>query len=82
MLEKALFPERHTGVNVAEKLKEIPERWAILQYVLTVSYAQAANMEAAVRILAGEYNWHSLPCAAHRLQLCVLVGLSISASSC
>jgi len=79
VLETAWFPERHTGVNIAEKLKEITERWGILQYVLTVSHDQAANMEAAMRILADEYNWNSLPCAAHRLQLCVLAGLSISA---
>ena len=36
-------------------------------------------MKAAMRILADEYNWNSLPCAAHRLRLCVLAGLSISA---
>ena len=44
-----------------------------------VSHDQAANMESAMLILADECNWHSLPCAAHRLQLCVLAGLSISA---
>ena len=49
------------------------------QYVLTVSHDQAANMKAAMRIFADEYNSNSLPCAAHRLQLCVLAGLSISA---
>ena len=68
VLETALFPERHTGVNIAEKLKEITERWGILQYVLTVSHDQAANMEAAMCILADEYNWNNLLCAAHRLQ--------------
>jgi len=29
-------------------------------------------MEAAVHISTDEYNWQSLPCSAHRLQLCVL----------
>ena len=79
VLETVSFPERHTGVNIAEKLKEITERWGILRYVLTVSHDQAANMEAAVRILTDEYNWQSVPCVAHRLQLCVLAGLNISA---
>ena len=79
VLDTVLFPERHTGVNIAEKLKEIAERWGVLRYVLTISHDQASNMEAAVRILTDEYNWQSLPCSAHRLQLCVLAGLSISA---
>ena len=79
VLETVSFPERHTGVNIAEKLKEITERWGILRYVLTVSHDQAANMEAAVHILIDEYNWQSVPGVAHRLQLCVLAGLNISA---
>ena len=66
-------------MNIAEKLKEIGERWGILEYVLTVSHDQASNMEAAVRILTEQYNWQSLPCSAHKLQLCVLAGLNISA---
>jgi len=36
-------------------------------------------MEAAVCILTDEYNWQSLPRSTHRVQLCVLAGLSISA---
>jgi len=79
VLQTVSFPERHTGVNIADKLKEIAKRWEILCYALTVSHDQVSNMEAAMHILIEEYSWQSLPCSAHRLQLCILAGLSISA---
>jgi len=79
MLQTVSFPERQTGVNIADKLKEITERLEIFRYVLTVSHDQVSNKEAAMHILIEEYSWQSLPCSAHWLQLCILAGLSISA---
>ena len=73
------FPERHTGVNIAQKLKEVGERWGIIGKVITVSHDQALNMEAAMEILTEDCNWRSLACSAHRLQLCILAGLKINA---
>ena len=51
VLETLSFPERHTGVNIAEKLKGVGERWEIIHNVITVSHDQASNMEAAMHIL-------------------------------
>ena len=79
VLETLSFPERHTGVNIAQKLKEVGERWRIISKVIIVSHDQASNMEAAMEILTENCNWQSLPCSAHRLQLCILAGLKINA---
>ena len=34
VLETLSFPERHTGVNIADKLKGLVERWAIMDSVI------------------------------------------------
>ena len=79
VLERIGFPERHTGVNIAEKLKEVGERWGITHKVIIVSHDQGSNMEAAMEVLTEGCNWQSLPCCAHRLQLCLLAGFKINA---
>ena len=48
VLETIGFLERHTGVNIAEKLKEVGERWGITHKVIIVSHDQGSNMEAAM----------------------------------
>ena len=35
-------------------------------------------MGAAMQILTEDCNWRSLPCSAHRLQLCILAGIYIT----
>ena len=75
VLETLPFPERHTGVNIAEKLKGVGERWGITHKVIIVSHDQGSKMEAAMEILTEDCNWQSLACSAHRLQLCILAGL-------
>ena len=79
VLETLPFPERHTGVNIAEKLKGVGERWGIIHKVMMVSHDQGSNMEAAMEIMIEECNWQSLACSAHRLQLCILAGLKVNA---
>ena len=79
VLETLSFPERHTGVNTAEKLKGIGERWGITHKVIIVNHDQGSNMVAAMEILTEDCNWQSLACSAHRLQLCILAGLKINA---
>ena len=79
VLETLPFPERHTGVNIAEKLKGVGERWGIIHKVMIVSHDQGSNMEAALEILTEECNWQSLACSAHQLQLCILAGLKVNA---
>ena len=79
VLETLPFPERHTGVNIADKLKVLAERWEIKDSVMMVSHDQGSNMKAAMEILNEKCNWKSLHCAAHCLQLCILAGFSINA---
>ena len=79
VLETLTFPERHTGGNIADKLKGVGERWGITHKVIIVSHDQGSNMEAAMEVLTNDCNWQSLPCCAHRLQLCLLAGLKINA---
>ena len=38
VLETLSFPERHTGVDIAEKLKDVGESWGIIGTVITVSH--------------------------------------------
>ena len=80
VLETLSFPERHTAVNIAEKLKGVGERWGIYHNVITVSHDQGSNMVhvAAMQILTEDCNWQSLPCSAIQLQLCILAGLNIT----
>ena len=78
VLETLPFPERHTGVNIADKLKGLVERWDIMESVMMVSHDQGSNMKAAMEILHEECNWKSLHCAAHCLQLCILAGFRIN----
>ena len=44
-----------------------------------VSHDQGSNMEAAMEVLTEDCNWKSLPCCAHRLNLCLLAGFKVNA---
>ena len=60
--------ERHTGINIAARIKEVAEMWNIDgEHVSAVVTDNASNMPAAVDIL----KWNHLPCFAHTLQLAV-----------
>ena len=60
-------------------MKEVGERWGITDKVIIVSHDQGSNMEAAMEVLTEDCNWQSLPCCAHRLQLCLLAGFKVNA---
>ena len=78
VLETLPFSERHTGINLAQKLKEVVEEWEIVDTVRMVSHDQGSNMKAAMEILHDELNWQHLHCTAHCLQLCILAGFKIN----
>ena len=73
VLETSSFPERRdTGINIAEKLQELAQRWEISEKVVSIIHDEGANMELAMEILEKEVNWKSFSCSAHRLQqLCL-----------
>ena len=78
-LGTAAFPERHTGMNIAEKVKimlaafRVPER---RQAALV--HDQASNMQTAGDTLReGNDAFFSVVCAPHRLQNTIKAGLQI-----
>ena len=68
VLETSAFSERHTGVEIAGKLKDIADRFEIGTKVSVVVHDQAANMVNSLDILESERDWMSLNCTAHCLQ--------------
>ena len=67
--------ERHTGKNIAERLREAVQKWTINElYIIAIVRDNARNMDIAVT----ELGWDDVPCFAHTLQLAVRSGLEQS----
>ena len=66
------MPERHTGVNIAERIREAMSKWQVKdEFVSGIVHDNAANMLTAV----DDLGWNHLSCFAHTLQLAVNKGL-------
>lgn len=64
--------ERHSGINIATRIKEVAEMWNIdNEHVSAVVTDNASNMLAAMDIL----EWNHMPCFACTLQLAVNKGM-------
>ena len=74
---KSVFSERHTGIEISGKLKEISDHFGITSKVSVVVHDQAANMICSLNILEKELSWKSLSCTTHTLQLCLKRGFDI-----
>ena len=79
VLQTAAFPERHTGVEIATKLKQICDDFGIGEKVSAIVHDRAANMMLTLDILEAERSWENLSCSAHNLQLCLKAGFDIPA---
>ena len=80
VLATSPFPEQHTGVNTAEKLKQIVISYGIdMKRVRALVHDQGSNMELSAAILEEKFSCESLSCAAHRLHLCIQEGLEVCA---
>ena len=80
VLATSPFPEQHTGVNIAEKLKQIVISYDIdMKRVRALVHDQGSNMELSAAVLEEKFSCESLSCAAHRLQLCIQEGLEVCA---
>ena len=76
VLQTSEMPERHTRVNISERLKAAACEWNIANDRLAaVVHDNAANMVLAVD-LVGE--WDDFGCFGHTLQLAVNVGLNLN----
>lgn len=67
------MPERHTGINLAERILDEMALWRITEKVKFVVHDNACNMSAAVDHIDGVSSIH---CSAHTLQLAINSGLS------
>lgn len=82
VLATSPFPGHHTGVTIADKLKEIVSSYDLeTSRLIALVHDQGSNMELAGELLEKEINCESLSCAAHRLQLCIEEGLRVNAIS-
>ena len=69
------IPERQTGINIAERLKQGCSEWRIPDdHIVFVVHDNASNMTNAVATLS----WKSTACVAYTLQLAVTKGLEVS----
>ena len=71
MHSNVLVPERHTGENIAAKLKSCVSEFGVNQKVSTVVRDNASNME----------NGLSMRCFGHTLQLCIKPSLELPSVS-
>ena len=74
------MPERHTGVNIAERLKKTTETFEVGE-VSAVVRDGAANMDACMATVTQDYKWKtkSIVCAGHTNQLVAKEGLKVEA---
>lgn len=65
--------ERHTALNISEKLENVFSKWEIKDKVTTVITDNAKNVVNAVQLLfcTRIANISDVTCAAHSLQLCI-----------
>ena len=68
------MPERHTGMNLAEKLKDCIFEFDLNDKIITMVHDNARNMECAGELCE---EWSDLGCFGHALQLCVKPALEL-----
>ena len=72
------FPERHTGVNIAAKVRSMLGAFRVPQkHQVALVHDQAANMELAGRTLEEKRDFYSVVCTPHRLQNTIKAGLEV-----
>ncbi|KAJ8344468.1 hypothetical protein SKAU_G00317970 [Synaphobranchus kaupii] len=73
VLRTTIMPERHTAVNIAQRLKETIEEWGL--NVFCTIHDNASSMNLAMEIC--EQFPHHLGCTGHTLQLAIKAGLNL-----
>lgn len=67
------MPERHTPVNIAQRLTDTINEWGLM--VFCVIHDNASSMTLAMSL--GEDFNHDLGCTGHTLQLAIKAGLDL-----
>ncbi|KAJ4929913.1 hypothetical protein JOQ06_018933 [Pogonophryne albipinna] len=73
VLRTTIMPERHTAVNIAQRLKETIEEWDLV--VFCTIHDNASSMNLAMELC--EQFPHHLGCAGHTIQLAINAGLHL-----
>ena len=75
VLQTCEMPERHTAMNIAERLQDcISECYIDKERVSAIVHDNTSNITLAVQNLG----WQSVPCFSHTLQLAVNNGLEVT----
>ena len=70
------MPERHTGQNIADRLKKAAGDWSIpTEHIIACVHDNAANAVNGLQLTG----WPHFGCVAHTLQLCINSGLDAPA---
>ncbi|CAK1584211.1 unnamed protein product [Parnassius mnemosyne] len=67
LLECKVLESRHTGLNLAEELRNVAQEWNILDKVLLAVSDNGANIKSAL----AQLEWKHFGCYAHTLNLAV-----------
>lgn len=71
LLSCFMYNERHTSVNMSEKIVDVLTEWKVKEKVMFAVTDNAPNIVNSVKIS----NWLHIPCTAHTLNLVVQHGL-------
>ena len=75
VLSTGAMEERHTAVNISQRLREISTEWKVADKVEAIVHDNAANMVLAATLLDEELDWGHVACVGHALQLSINDGL-------
>lgn len=70
-LDTMVMPEKHTGVNIAQKINEIKIKWIESSQISAIVTDNARNMLCAVRNVDEVEIRDEITCSAHSLQLVI-----------
>lgn len=82
VLQTKAFPERHTGDNIADCLEQVVKSFGIESKVVGVVHDTCANAKLSGKLMFQSFDWISVQCAAHKLQLVVNEGLNACFEYC
>ena len=79
VLATEAMEERHTRVNISDRLAQIASQWKITAKVAGLVLDNASNMVVAADLLELNHDWPHVHCVGHTLQLSVNEGLKDNA---
>ena len=75
VLSTEAIEERHTAVNISQRMTEISTEWKIADKVEAIVQDNAVNMVLAATLVDERLDWSHVACVGHTLQLSINDGL-------